>query len=490
MKYGAGVNVIATKSGASYTAVVVVATGTSLSSGVSSDELLYLSGSTNTKSGDYWESKVYFMDGTNETVLIDRKGGEGFYTFSVNSDDAYELDATTSSDYVGVSGTNYKDESGIIPDTTIASVNERLGYISFDTPSAAEFAGKTLNDIGLSDDLQIIDTRGSSNIENSPYYDRTIDSAARLEAAMENANVIVTAYVDDGEVLLIGVTDVTLGTVSAGSIMDELESEDEATISDGAVVTDEVVVGSGQTLIVEDGTLEDVVLGEGATLKLTDPDAEVTITECDEGAEPIETTWGATIIFECEQTVPVVIEYDQNTQDGVSGKTGSWSAFRNGLENALADMFPNGGQVDLSEITDLADEEKGQYNRSWGMINLVVPASNKNYVVALYDEDEATLLALTWKIPEKYKVIGLTTTPMTTTPGSWEWINHAESDYFEAGAEATEATLENGVYKYVVYESTTSEEDWEAADDSASALEAKLTGKVLLSGYFTVGSED
>ena len=190
---------IATKSGSSYEASVVIVADDNISNGVTNtDSVLYLTGASSTEVKDGYEATVYFMDGSSKTVTIDQAGAEGFYTYSIDKNGVYELDVIASG--VTVSGSNYDDETGFIPDTTIDSIYNN-DLISF---TGAGALSNKLNDIALSADLQVVDARTGSNRDNSAYTNK-IDSLSKLQAAMKRGTVTATAYVDDGEVLLISV---------------------------------------------------------------------------------------------------------------------------------------------------------------------------------------------------------------------------------------------------------------------------------------------
>ena len=188
--------VIASKEGSSYEAAAVIVADTGVSEGVSSDKVLYLTGAaTNEVKGGY-ETTVYFMDGTNETVTIDAAGDKGFYTYDVNKDGVYELGGAPDNVTLGV-GAIYDDETGVITPNPIVSIRKGQ-YITFTTDG--------FENITLSEDLQVVDVR--SGRENHAYTQKITD-LSKLEAAMDRGgagSVTVTAYVDDGEVKLISVT--------------------------------------------------------------------------------------------------------------------------------------------------------------------------------------------------------------------------------------------------------------------------------------------
>ena len=158
-------------------ASVVIVADDNISNGVTNtDSVLYLTGASSTEVKDGYEATVYFMDGSSKTVTIDQAGAEGFYTYSIDKNGVYELDVIASG--VTVSGSNYDDETGFIPDTTIDSIynNEPISF------TGAGALSNKLNDIALSADLQVVDARTGSNRDNSAYTNK-IDSLSKLQAA-------------------------------------------------------------------------------------------------------------------------------------------------------------------------------------------------------------------------------------------------------------------------------------------------------------------
>ena len=212
---GKSVAVIGSESGSSYVANIVVVAGQNLTSGVTNtNDVVYLSGAASTEVKDGYEATVYFMDGTNKTVTISAsdnsgKGNEGFYTYAINSDGVYELTTIANPVYGNPSSVSanfvYDDESGYIPDTTINSIyNSQLITFTKITGINTSY-NATFSDVKLSSNLQVVDARTSTNRDQSAYSNK-IDTLAKLEAAMKKGAVTATAYVDDGEVLLIAVT--------------------------------------------------------------------------------------------------------------------------------------------------------------------------------------------------------------------------------------------------------------------------------------------
>ena len=233
---GKNAMVIASKSGSSYEAAVVIVGDTGISTGVvNTDSVFYLTGSSSTKVKDGYEATVYFMDGSNETVTIDAAGSEGFWTFSINSDGVYEIGAAAGN--VSLVGSTYDDETGVIADTTIDSIYNNA-YLSF--------TGGQYIDIALADDLQIVDARDPKTV-----YENEINTLSKLQAAMNRGSVTATAFVDNGEVLLISVTGMGLSSDSnSAGIQSDLDADDAATINTDLSQAVNVTVGNGQTLTV------------------------------------------------------------------------------------------------------------------------------------------------------------------------------------------------------------------------------------------------
>ena len=232
--------VIASQSGSSYEAAVVIVADNNVSNGVTNtDDVVYLTGASSTHVRDGWQNDLYLMDGTVlEDVTTDIAGAEGFYTYAVNSDDVYEL--TTIASGVNVAGSNYDDETGYIPDTTIDSIYNNA-LVTFNA-----VGGKNFRDIALADSLRVVDARSSKTI-----YENEINTLSKLQAAMNRGSVTATAYVDNGEVLLISVTGMGLSSDSnSAGIQSDLDADDAATINTDLSQAVNVTVGNGQTLTV------------------------------------------------------------------------------------------------------------------------------------------------------------------------------------------------------------------------------------------------
>ena len=264
---------------------MVVAVAADISTGVTNtDAVVYLSGSSSTEVKDGYENTVYFMDGSNETVTTDIAGNEGFYTFEINSDGVYELTSL----YVGNAGDTvygtagslgsdfaYDDETGVIPDTTVDSIyNNALitfGDISDNSNDA------TFEDIALADNLQVVDARPSA-VKSISAYTNDIDTLAKLQSAMNRDTVTATAFVDNGEVLLIAVTsmpdarstDETLASASAVKGVDTgtaLTMDAAATVNNSGKtikVTNVAGADEGDTIIVTAVTNDDAATVSGS----------------------------------------------------------------------------------------------------------------------------------------------------------------------------------------------------------------------------------
>ena len=351
--------VIASQSGSSYEAAVVIVADNNVSNGVTNtDDVVYLTGASSTHVKDGWQNDLYLMDGTVlEDVTTDIAGAEGFYTYAVNNDDVYEL--TQINSYVTISGSNYDDETGVIEDTTIDSIYNNA-LITFTGKNAQ---ANKLDDIALADSLRVVDARSSKTI-----YENEINTLSKLQAAMNRGSVTATAYVDDGEVLLISVTGMglTADSNSAG-IQSDLDDDDTATISNNLSQAVNVTVGNGQELIISSAqtqnhtiTVEvggkltvlgtDLIGGTGATIT-----APVTVNSANGG---VQITADSGEIKLSSTTTLKVGAKDKLTLTGsakLTGETGASVVVTGTVEVATSNFYDSTG----SKITTIAT---GTYN--------------------------------------------------------------------------------------------------------------------------------
>ena len=221
--------VIATRSGSSYEAAVVVAADTDVSNAVDTDSVVYLAKQPKDAVRDGWSATLYFMDGSHEDVTVDQRyTGATFYNYTVNSDGVYELsnsgnigsplfDNSTATSYT------YSDGTGWVAGT-LDSIHNNT------TLSLDDITGATGSDIGqfyginiIENETQVVDARSSKTL-----YTNDIDTLSKLNSAMNQGDVQVQLYLDDGNVLLIAVTGMTVnadsGSNAIQSVLDSMTS--------------------------------------------------------------------------------------------------------------------------------------------------------------------------------------------------------------------------------------------------------------------------
>jgi len=264
---GSGIFVVATKSGSNYTAAYVVLTSASFSSAAADADIVYVDeGSSKKVASDKWELDVYFLDGTGKTTTVTADtaaADNSFYDFTINDDGEYELGAQNDSQYTVYAGKTadftYDKETGFVKGATLTGIynNQLTGTASFD--SSKTF---TMNDVDFASNVIVIDSRSKSD-RNDQIANSEITTVAKLKSALEKTGVTgVTAdvYLDDGEVVLVSITDSTRAN-NGGN---------------GGSTSTTYVVNTGATVALSSGAIS--VTGAQITKKntTTGPDSEIT----------------------------------------------------------------------------------------------------------------------------------------------------------------------------------------------------------------------
>ena len=192
-------------------ALYVIVISDEIENSASGDEIVYLKGNPDTKNADGWEGTVYYMDGTgkSETVTLKNKyTGKTVYTFSVDDDDIYKLTADVDAleDICKVNEESgkkeYDDETGYVAGAWLTSLTAKmkLSLTSADYEFVAE-------DVALASKVVIIDHRNADTRDES-VYKTEVTTSAKLLTAIKKGEVQANVFLDDGEVILVAVTNI------------------------------------------------------------------------------------------------------------------------------------------------------------------------------------------------------------------------------------------------------------------------------------------
>ena len=194
-KASTGLNVYAIYKDGKDDAVFVIYAATELDGAVNKDDVVYLTDNAKTSVKDGYSVELYFMkDMKNETVTIEDKDTQGFYTYTVDKDGIYDL--KTSTGYALTAGEVESGDDGYAEDVVFDStknttVSGKAGSVEFVATSAA--------------DATVIDTRDSAD-KKADVYSNDITSVSRLTAAIEKGDVTADVYVEDGDIVFVAVT--------------------------------------------------------------------------------------------------------------------------------------------------------------------------------------------------------------------------------------------------------------------------------------------
>ena len=176
-------------------AVFVIYAATELDGAVNKDDVVYLTDNAKTSVKDGYSVELYFMkDMKNETVTIEDKDTQGFYTYTVDKDGIYDLKTSTGYALTGGEVENGDDgyaENVVFDSTKNTTVSGTDGSNTFVATSAA--------------DATVIDTRDSAD-KKADVYSNDITSVSRLTAAIEKGDVTADVYVEDGDIVFVAVT--------------------------------------------------------------------------------------------------------------------------------------------------------------------------------------------------------------------------------------------------------------------------------------------
>ena len=176
-------------------AVFVIYAATELDGAVNKDDVVYLTDNAKTSVKDGYSVELYFMkDMKSETVTIEDKESQGFYTYTVDKDGIYDL--KTSAGYALTGGEVENGDDGyaekvVFDSTKNSTVSGTDGSNTFVATSAA--------------DATVIDTRDSTD-KKADVYSNDITSVSRLTAAIEKGDVTADVYVEDGDIVFVAVT--------------------------------------------------------------------------------------------------------------------------------------------------------------------------------------------------------------------------------------------------------------------------------------------
>ena len=167
------------------TAVAVIYVGGSLSTSVSTQDVVYLATKPTSKaSNDNWNATLYYMeDNSTKDVVVDDDYAQGFYVYS-ETDGVLKLE---SADALTLTAA-YDDEAGSVLDLTIDDVYKT----SLFSTTATHF-----NDIRFND-VMIVDNRSQSAIDGSLYPVEITTIADLKEAIAAGGNVVADVYFNDG----------------------------------------------------------------------------------------------------------------------------------------------------------------------------------------------------------------------------------------------------------------------------------------------------
>ena len=194
-KASSGLNVYAIYKDGKDDAVFVIYAATKLDGAVNKDDVVYLTDDAKTSVKDGYSVELYFMkDMKSETVTIEDKESQGFYTYTVDKDGIYDL--KTSTGYALTAGEVESGDdgyaSGVVFDSTKnTTVSGKAGSVEFVATSAA--------------DATVIDTRDNTD-KKADVYSNDITSVSRLTAAIEKGDVTADVYVEDGDIVFVAVT--------------------------------------------------------------------------------------------------------------------------------------------------------------------------------------------------------------------------------------------------------------------------------------------
>lgn len=183
-------------------------------SNASSDDVLFVVEKSSTQTtytdsdGDNqkaYMTEVIFLDGSgvHETIMIDGSAkAKGFYTYSINDDDVYEVEDDSVDSKLVVSAANgeYDDETGYVTNVLLTGIHGDT-LTGEDQDSNIYF-----EDVEISEDVVIDDDRGKA-ARDADYYTNSITTVSQLKSAIEknggDSGLIATLYVDDEQVVMI-----------------------------------------------------------------------------------------------------------------------------------------------------------------------------------------------------------------------------------------------------------------------------------------------
>ncbi|MDD3164902.1 MAG: S-layer homology domain-containing protein [Oscillospiraceae bacterium] len=206
---------VTTKSGTSYTAAYVVLISGDFKTAANSGDYVYVADVSSVKNGDGWEVELRFTDGTGtvetKTVDSDKAPAKGFYTYTVDDDGIYSLDAAEAADDIAAqiakNGGEYDGETGYAIGATLSSINNN--QLSVDSYKGATYT-VSMPDVDFGANVIIKDERGKSTRDGDPYTNE-ITSVSKLKTAIEKnavTEVIANVFYDDGAVILVSITEV------------------------------------------------------------------------------------------------------------------------------------------------------------------------------------------------------------------------------------------------------------------------------------------
>ena len=246
---------ICTKSNNNYVASYVILVSESFSN-TSGDDVVFVA-DTSEKTVSYkdadgktqkgYQVDLYFMDGSGtveEGVIItsDSNKGAGYYTYSINDGDVYELENhsynaaaanaedTVAETWTGEKNYDYDKETGYYKEAVLKSV-----YSNSLTVEGIKSGDHTfsLDDVDFASNVIIADDRGSATIDKD-MYNSEITTVSQLKAAIDKKDnkVIADVFYDDGEVVMVYVW-----SMKKAATTDDKEGEKD-TINLDAALTD------------------------------------------------------------------------------------------------------------------------------------------------------------------------------------------------------------------------------------------------------------
>ena len=192
-----------------------------------------------------YQVDLYFMDGSGtveEGVIItsDSNDGAGYYTYSINDDDVYELEnhsynaadakakETVAETWTGEKNYDYDDETGYYKKAVLKSVYSNSLTVEGIKSGDYTFS---LDDVGFASNVIIADDRDSATIDKG-MYNSEITTVSQLKAAIDKKGneVIADVFYDDGEVVMVYVW-----SMKKAATTDDEEEEEDTTDLDAAL---------------------------------------------------------------------------------------------------------------------------------------------------------------------------------------------------------------------------------------------------------------